>query len=158
MSNTAPSIDSIVESFPHPTIPPIVGLPTYESINAALKLLNANAASVPSSRGNAAFGHLALTIGPATYQTLAGVAWTNPANPGHVPEIAHGLTAAQIAALTSEFKENLYNYKLFANTDAALKKLHESGRNALNARELRVLKLASARFRERQARDAWLGE
>ena len=42
--------------------------------------------------------------------------------------------------------------------DAALKKLHESGRNALNARELRVLKLASARFRERQARDAWLGE
>jgi Zn-dependent protease len=38
--------------------------------------------------------------------------------------------------------------------DATLKKLHESGRDALNARELRILKRASDRFRERPATDA----
>jgi len=37
--------------------------------------------------------------------------------------------------------------------DAALKKLHESGKEALSPGELRILKQASARFRDRQARD-----
>ena len=37
----------VVDLFPHPTVTPIDGLPTYESIKELHVKLNANTASVP---------------------------------------------------------------------------------------------------------------
>ena len=68
-----PDIDKIVEGFPHPTINPIMGIPTYESISEVHIKLNSNAASVHSELGNGTLGLPALTVTPAVHNTLAGV-------------------------------------------------------------------------------------
>ena len=52
MSTSATRAEKIIESFPHPTILPIVGQSTYESIAEVHLKLNTNAASVYSHRGN----------------------------------------------------------------------------------------------------------
>jgi histidinol-phosphate/aromatic aminotransferase/cobyric acid decarboxylase-like protein len=101
------SINSIIESFPHPTIPPIIGLPTYEAIANFLRLLNANAASVHSESGGGLLGHLTLTVSPAVYTTLSAVPFVRPNNPGAVPVVPAGATTAQIQALLRNHKETL---------------------------------------------------
>ena len=90
-----PDIDKIVEGFPHPTIKPIIGIPTYESISEMHIKLNSNAASVHSELGNGALGLLALTVTPTVYNTLAGVPFKPPENPGQTFLIPPGSTAAQ---------------------------------------------------------------
>ena len=94
-----PDIDKIVEGFPHPTITPIIGIPTYESLAEIYIKLNSNAASVHSELGNGALGLLALTVKPAVYATLAGVRFVAPTNPGQTFVIPQGSTGPQIAAL-----------------------------------------------------------
>jgi hypothetical protein len=60
----ATSAKAFIESFPHPVIPPIEGLPTYKTITDVTRLLNANSASIHSELGDGQLGHLALTISP----------------------------------------------------------------------------------------------
>jgi hypothetical protein len=48
------SSGDILEGFPHPTITPVIGIPTYESIAEINLKLNANAASVHSNLGDGA--------------------------------------------------------------------------------------------------------
>jgi len=85
--STSLSADKIIETFPHPTITPIIGQPTYESIAELHLKLNANAASVHSNRGNGALGLLFLTIKPEVYSTLSNVPFLPPTNPGSNPSI-----------------------------------------------------------------------
>ena len=40
------SINKILESFPHPSVPGIIGEPTFDTINNLLRILKLNAASV----------------------------------------------------------------------------------------------------------------
>ena len=103
----ATSIEALFESFPHPVIPPIEGLPTYESITNITRLLNANAASVHSELGGGALGHLAITISPAVYATLSAIPFVVPINPGPAPVLAPNGTAAQISATIRDHKEAL---------------------------------------------------
>jgi hypothetical protein len=81
----ATSVKSFIESFPHPIIPPIKGLPTYESITDITRLLDTNAASIHSKLGDGQLGHLALTISPAVHATLSAIPFVTPPNPGPVP-------------------------------------------------------------------------
>ena len=87
-----PYIDKIVEGFPHPTINPIIGIPNYESISEIHIKLNSNTASVHSELGNGALGLLALTVTPAIHDTLAGVPFVAPTNPGQVFVMLPGST------------------------------------------------------------------
>jgi hypothetical protein len=69
-------IKKVVDGFPHQNISPIIGspiigVPTYESINALNLQLNANAASVQSNLDDGLLGLLYLTITPAKYNALA---------------------------------------------------------------------------------------
>eukprot|EP00957_Ditylum_brightwellii_P014596 1099910-Ditylum_brightwellii.AAC.1 len=64
-SNTA-----VMDYFLVKDIPKQASMPTWKSIWAIHLNLNANAASVPSSLGGGAHGHLGLTIRGAEYQTL----------------------------------------------------------------------------------------
>jgi hypothetical protein len=54
----------IIDGFPHPTIPPILGIPTYATIVDIHLKLNTNAASVYSSLGDGTHGLLALHLKP----------------------------------------------------------------------------------------------
>jgi hypothetical protein len=118
----ATSVEAFIESFPHPIIPPIEGLPTYESITDVTRLLNTNAASVHSELGGGQLGHLALTISPAIYATLSAIPFVEPANPGPVPILVPNVgTAVQIQGLIRDHKESLRLWREYNNVDAALK-------------------------------------
>ena len=98
--------DVIIDGFPHPTIPPILGVPTYTTIAELQLKLNANAASVFSSLGDGAHGLLTLTVSPTIYDTLSATAFIQPTNPGPQPNIPLNATTAQISALTRAHNEN----------------------------------------------------
>ena len=93
------SAEKIVENFPHPTIQPIVGQPTYESLAELHLKLNANAASVHSNRGNGQFGLIYLTLKGEVYATLSAVPFVPPDNPGQNPTVPAGSTVAQITEI-----------------------------------------------------------
>ena len=84
------SSEKIIETFPHPTITPIVGQPNYESIAELHLKINTNAASVHSNRGNGYLGHLYLTIKPAACNALSATPFLPPLNPGPNPNIPTG--------------------------------------------------------------------
>jgi hypothetical protein len=117
----ATAVESLISSFPHPTIPPIQGQPTYESITDVTRLLNTNAASIHSELGGGNHGHLILTISAAVYTTLSPTVFIAPANPGPNVIIPAGATAPQISAATRLHKENLRQWREYNNVDAALK-------------------------------------
>ena len=103
MSNTnVQSVDDIRSGFPHPTIPTIEGEPTYQTIKSMHNLLKSNAASVPTTLGGGAHGHLGLALAPALYLAVTGVAFSTPAHPGAGPVIVNNATQAQILAATRQ--------------------------------------------------------
>ena len=79
------STEKIKDSFPHPTIDPIIGQPGYDSIKPMHQKLNANAASIISHLGNGRLGLLFLTVAPAVFNTLSATAFVPPVNPGPLP-------------------------------------------------------------------------
>jgi hypothetical protein len=117
----APSIEDYISGFPNPIIPKIQGLPTYESIAEVQRNLTANAASVETTLGGGAFGYLALTVAPAVYLTLAGVAFVPPVNPGGLPVIPLAATAAATNELVRQHGENKRVWLEYVNLGKALK-------------------------------------
>ena len=51
-------IEKVLAGFPNKNVLPIVGIPNYKTIKELNLLLNANAASVHSNRGNGSLDHL----------------------------------------------------------------------------------------------------
>lgn len=121
MSTNIPSIDDIRTSFPQPTITPIEGEPTYESIKLLHNQLKSNAASVPSTLGGGNHGHLGLVLQATLYTTVLGQQFVEPPNPGITPNIPAGSTNAQIGVLTRQFNAETKVYLEYKRTDAALK-------------------------------------
>jgi hypothetical protein len=114
-------IDKIVDGFPHPTVIPITGVPTYEAIAELNLQLNANAASVQSNLGDGLLGLLFLTITPAEYNTLSAVQFIPPGNPGSTPVIPAGSTGPQISAVIRQHGLSANLFKEYLATDKALK-------------------------------------
>ena len=121
MVASAPSVDAIRESFPFSTIPPQTGQPTYESIRAVHMKLKSNAASIPSTLGGGNHGLLGLILADPVYHTFTGHHFNIPVNPGAVPIIPPGQTAAQIGELVCQHGEALRTYQETQRTDQALK-------------------------------------
>ena len=117
--------NDVVNLFPHSTIRathPPGQAPTYETIHSALSQLNANAASIPSNGGDGTLGHLVLTLGQATYQTLSIGHVDHPPPIAPAPlVIPQGTTAAMIAELRRDHDESKTTFKLYHTVDAALK-------------------------------------
>lgn len=113
------TVDKILTAFQFPTIPAITGEPDFYSLNEMQKLLETNAASIPSGRARD-LGHLVLVVKPTTYMALTGnIAFLVPADPGPINN-AMG-TAAQIERGVREHKLELDEYNLYKNKDTALK-------------------------------------
>ena len=98
-----------------------MGIRTYETIAEVHIKLNLNAASVRLELGNCALGLIALTVTPAVYNTLAGVPFVSPVNPGQTFVIPEGATGTQIAALDAAHKIQIWIWKEYLVADIALK-------------------------------------
>ena len=86
------STNSITERFPYKEIPKISGPPTYPTIKNVNKMLSTNASSIHSNLGDGQHGLLALTLPAAVYNTISGVPFVFPVNPGPLPAIVPGMT------------------------------------------------------------------
>ena len=115
------SIETIVDTFPHPTLTPVQGIPTFASIRQIQVELNANASSIHSNLGNGQLGLLFLTVSPATYATLSDVPFEIPVNPGPVPVIPAQMSARAAADARTEHAELKRVFNQYIATDAALK-------------------------------------
>jgi hypothetical protein len=115
------NVNAVTDGFPHPSIQPIIGSPTYATIAAVHLQLNANAASVFSNLGDGQLGLLALTITEEVYNTLSAEPFVPPENPGTQPDLPGNASNNQIAEFVAEHKENQRIWREFMATDKALK-------------------------------------
>lgn len=111
--------EKIVAVFPHATLTPIIGIPTYESIRELNLQLSANAAAVPSNLGCGTLGLIYLTVTPTVYATLSPDTFIPPVNPGSAPA---STSSAISQTRLHTYKTNLALYEEYISTDAALKK------------------------------------
>jgi len=132
----ATSVKSLIESFPHPSIPSIQGQPTYESITEVTRLLNANAASVHTDLGGGSHGHLVLTVSPTVPPTLSATPFIVPNNPGPTPIIPVNSNAQETNVITQRHHEELHIWCEYINVDAALKQQLIKAVNPLYLRTL----------------------
>ena len=121
MPLTADTVEDIRNGFPHPSIDPIVGEPTYFEIKRVHDLLKSNASSLTSTLGGGAHGLLGLILTPAIYQQITGHQFISPADPGAIPNIPAGTNANQTRTLTREHDLLLYTYLTATRCDQALK-------------------------------------
>ena len=115
------TIENIVDSFPHPTLTPIEGIPTFATICQLQLELNSNASSVHSNLGDDQLGLLYLTVSQATYNELSNVPFVPPVNPGPVPSIRGGATAREAADERINHAEEKRLFKEYIATEKALK-------------------------------------
>ena len=119
-TSTATTVEKFIETFPIPTLSRITGQPTYENVKTLNEELNANATSIVTTRGGGAHGHLALTISPAVYATLADTPFEIPTLPDEVdPE---GRTGPQIAETNRLYEAQKHEFHSYVNLQNALKK------------------------------------
>lgn len=114
-------VDSIVNSFPHPTVDPIQGLPTFATLSKLQRTLSANAAAIHSKLGTGRHGHLALTVSANTYLAETGALWRPPVNPENQPDIPRNASAEVIATIERTHKINERVWERYNNVDQALK-------------------------------------
>ena len=88
------ALNKVIESFPHPTIQPIVGQPTYKTLAEVHLKLNTNAASVHSHLVNGKLGILFLTIASTIYNNQSKILFVPSSNTGPSAVIPQGLTVA----------------------------------------------------------------
>jgi hypothetical protein len=113
----------ITENFPHKTIPPIVGQPTYEAIKELHLKLNENAVKVHSNLGDGLLGYLGVTVTPAIYNTLSAHPFIIPPNPGTSPFFPEHSTGPQISNIRAVFKEQFDAFKKYMDVCNAISAL-----------------------------------
>ena len=115
------ALDKIMESFPHPTVSPIFGQSSYETIAELQLKMNTNSASIYSHRGNGRIGLLFLTVKPAVYNTQSTVTFDPSKNPGQNHTIPTGSTVLQIADIRRRHKDQFDEFQTYQQTDRTLK-------------------------------------
>ena len=105
--------------FEHETLDRISGMPSYESLHQLRKQLQANAASVPTTLGGGANGHLGLVLTPQQYSFISVRPFVQPLHPG-ILNIAEGTTRDEAEILKFNHSMNL---DLFNTTHAVEKTL-----------------------------------
>ena len=113
------------DSFPHAelTAIPIGTQPDFLQLKVIHQELNANAMSIPSTRGGGNHGHLALVINTAQFNAITGtIPWEAPTHPGAAPVHVPMATAPQITETNQAYRANLEEFSLYAAIQASLKK------------------------------------
>lgn len=105
------------DGFPQPVIS-ITGEPTYEDLTALRDRVYANAASVPSTLGGGAHGHLGMVMPNDVYAVVVPeTAWVDPIVP---PDPVFDGTTAQIAEQNRAYQNNLKAFNECTNLQKAL--------------------------------------
>ena len=115
------SADDIVAKLPVKTLPTIQGEPDYETINQMVQTLYGNAASLSTTSGGGAHGHIGLIMTQALYATLTATPYIAPPDPGVLPYIPPNASVATREQLWTEHKEARRIYDNTTNMDDALK-------------------------------------
>jgi rubrerythrin len=110
-----PTDTKISESFPHKTLPPIAGQPTYEAIKELHLKLNEDAVKVHSNLGNGLLGYLGVTVTPAICNTLSAQPFVIPPNPGTAPFFTDNATGPQMPNIREVFTEESIAFKKYVN-------------------------------------------
>jgi hypothetical protein len=113
----------ITDNFPHKNIPPIVGQPTYETIQELHLKLNENAVKVHSNLGNGLLGYLGVTVSPPIFNTLSATPFTLPINPGTSPTFPAAATGPVIANIRQVFQEEFAEFKRYIDVCNAISAL-----------------------------------
>ena len=117
------AIEKIVDGFTLPTIPPIVGTTTYNTIAEVNLKLNSNSTSVQSNLGCGNLGLLQLTLSHAVYNTLSVTPFVVPVNPGSLPIIPANSTGAQITKPRYSFDTAFILFNKYDLTDKAIRQV-----------------------------------
>jgi hypothetical protein len=115
------SVADIVAKFPVKTLPIITGEPDYASIGQIIQTLYGNEASLPTTIGGGAHGHIGLIMTTVLYATLTPMAYTVPDDPGPVVTHAANASPSIRERNTITYKEARRMYDNSANMDSALK-------------------------------------
>jgi hypothetical protein len=116
----ATSTDEFYNNFPHQPSQ-IEGQPTYDDLRALRDVLYKNAASIPSSKGGGAHGHLGIVMEPASYAiAVPGQVYTAPLAPALIAY--DGLTSAQIAEAARQYAANHKDFQEYNNISSALRR------------------------------------
>jgi len=115
------SADDIVAKFPVKTLPIIQGAPDYETISSMMQALYGNAASLSTTSGGGAHGHIGLIMTPALYLTLTATPFVSPPDPGILPIFPHRATTERREEILHQHKENRRTFDNNTNMDDALK-------------------------------------
>jgi hypothetical protein len=115
------SVADIVAKFPVKTLPIITGEPDYATIGQIIQTLYGNAASLPTTIGGGAHGHIGLIMTTVLYATLTPTAYMVPDDPGPVVTHAANASPSIRERNTITYKEARRIYDNNANMDSALK-------------------------------------
>jgi hypothetical protein len=115
------SVADLVAKCSVKTLPIITGEPDYPSIGQTIQTLYGNAASLPTTIGGGAHGHIGLIMITIFYATLTPTAYMVPDDPGPVVTHAANATPSARERNTSTYKEARHIYNNNANMDLALK-------------------------------------
>lgn len=115
------SVDDIVAKFPLKNIPSITGEPNYASINDMVQMLYGNAASLSTTIGGGAHGHIGLLMTPALYATLSATPYIPPPDPGPTPIHANNASNNVRETARLNHKEARRIFDNNANMDDAIK-------------------------------------
>ena len=108
--------------FPHPTLTPIAGKPTYAALTKMRAELYANARAIDSNAGGGAHGHLAVIMSDADYLALGNtVAFDPPVSPGDAPQIAPNASQATISRDTYQYNRDLAEYRRYLQVQQSLR-------------------------------------
>ena len=117
------AINNIVGGFPFPTILPIIGTPTYNTIAEVNFKLNSNSTSVQCNLVCGTLGLLQLNVYPAVYNTLLSITFIVSVSPGSVPIIPDNSTGAQITKLFYAFDTAYALFNEYDRTNKALRQI-----------------------------------
>ena len=96
--------------FEFPTLTPIHGEPTANTLIPLRKQLKSNAKSVPSNLGGGNFGHFGLVIPPNCYNLISNVSFICPNHPGHLV-IPPGMAQHAAATMRDQHAEQMHVFK-----------------------------------------------
>jgi hypothetical protein len=104
------------------TVTKIHGQPTNQDLTILKKELIVILANIPTTLGGGNLGHARIIVEQARYLLMAGVIFTNPANPGTYPANIPGNAVAGVQARAeAEHKEFVGEYKTFQGDVQATK-------------------------------------
>ena len=115
------TVDKLIEAFPIQVLTKIAGVPTYQTIKVINDELSKNAATIPTTRGGGALGHVGITVSPTIYATLSTSAFTAPICP--TSPVLTGLTGPQISAANRAYDKGKTEFAEYTLLQNALKRM-----------------------------------